>query len=268
MHLCLSDTRHPVHRDATDSDQTDGVGDGTSVPIAHSHCNQRAAVANPTTDHPNGVEVKLPIGPHARDAFRLARQAQTTGTAPASASAEVECVRRAACNPQLWGPWAFRNGPRGSLLGVPLDGSYRSAVSGTGWTTDGGQGPDNGPVWLPSPRFRAGEARARRPTAPCRHALGMARRFLKGRWARIRVRVTCSPPEAWPKRPGVGLHPPWGASSISAGAVLWSVAARQGFAFGEAVSFDEDADRRPDDAIRCQRSLEVDCPVLGVGHDD
>ena len=98
--------------------------------------------------------------------------------------------------------------------------------------------------------------------------LGPARRFLKGRWARIRVRVTCSPPEAWPKRPGVGLHPPWGASSISAGAVLWSVAARQGFAFGEAVSFDEDADRRPDDAIRCQRSLEVDCPVLGVGHDD
>ena len=69
------------------------------------------------SDHGRPVrgEVKQPIGPHARDASRPARQAQTAGTAPASD--EVEPVRRAACNPQLWGAWAFETGPAGRSLG-------------------------------------------------------------------------------------------------------------------------------------------------------
>ena len=111
VHLCLSDSRHLVHRDATDSDRTDDVGDGSSAPMTHSHRNQSAAAANPTPDHPNGVEVKQPIGPHARDAFRLARQVQTTGTAPASD--EVEGVRRAELQPPTLGGLGFsKRAPR------------------------------------------------------------------------------------------------------------------------------------------------------------
>jgi len=197
----------PVILNATDRDRTDVVGDGTIVPMAHSYRNQRATAANPTMDHPNGVDVKQPIGPHARGSFWLARRAPTTGTT--AALDDVEGVRRAECNPQLWGAWAFRNRPLGSLLGGPLDGSCRSAVSGTGVNYGRRPRPAKRACLAAEPSHRAGGARTRRPTAPCRRAPGarhegsskvVGPKFASRSLAHPAVRVA--------ERPGVGSPAP------------------------------------------------------------
>ena len=56
------------------------------------------------------------------------------------------------------------------------------------------------------PSRRAGGARVRQANRSCRLALKAAARFLKGRWAKIRVTVTRSSPVRVAERPGVVLH--------------------------------------------------------------
>ncbi len=118
------------------------------------HRNQRAAASDPTTDHPNGVEVKQPKGPHARDAFRLARQAQTTRTAPAS----NEVGRGSACcgQPPTLGGLGFSK--RASRVAPWGSTRWELPVRRTWYGVNHGRRPSpaKGPVWLPGPRIVQG----------------------------------------------------------------------------------------------------------------
>jgi len=110
VHPCLPESRHPVHRGATDSDRIDDVGVGTSVPIAHS---------------PNGTSVPrrrirpriTRTGSKSKSARRSTRegcfQAGPTGPDRRNCPPRMrsQTVPHAARNPQLWGSPGFRNGP-------------------------------------------------------------------------------------------------------------------------------------------------------------
>ena len=107
---------------------------------------------------------------------------------------------------------AFETGPRGSLFGVPLDGSHRSAVGGTGEPRTATKARPNGPAWLPSPRIVQEGRGLGRPTAPCRRALGLATRFLKDHLGpELAQRSRTHPPRSGRSAPGLACTHPGGA---------------------------------------------------------
>ena len=122
----------------------------------------------------------------------------------------VGAVRRAADTPNFWGRGFCETGHTGPFIGFQWMGVTGPPCVVWGVLRTANQGPavPADRAWLGCRAFvscRRCEGSAANRT--CRHALG-AGRYPKGRWARIRVRPTSHPPDAWPKRPGAGLHPP------------------------------------------------------------